>query len=100
MFDKVTKKLAEKMGRGVQAAAEPIRTGVKEAANNKVDLWSKILRLGVLVFLFVDGTRRVVSEPKASETPPQQIVINNYVDTKPVRRGSCQKNRPLDKERR
>ena len=54
MFDNFTKKLAQKMGRGVQAATAPIRTEVKQVADNKVDLWSRLLRLGVLVFLFID----------------------------------------------
>ena len=62
MFDKLTKKLATKMGRTVKEAAEPIRNGVRQAANNKVDLYSRILRLGVLILLFVDGTRRVANE--------------------------------------
>ena len=80
MFDKVTKKLAEKMGRGVQAATAPIRTEVKQVADNKVDLWSRFLRLGVLLFLFIDGTRRVVSEPKSDNNTPN-IIINNYLST-------------------
>ena len=80
MFEKVTKKLAEKMGRSVQAATEPIRTEVKQVADNKVDLWSRLLRLGVLVFLFIDGTRRVVAEPKNDNSQPN-IIINNYLGT-------------------
>ena len=78
MFDNLTKKLAQKMGRGVQAATAPIRTEVKQVADNKVDLWSRLLRLGVLVFLFIDGTRRVVSEPKNDNSQPN-IIINNYL---------------------
>ena len=78
MFDNFTKKLAQKMGRGVQAATAPIRTEVKQVADNKVDLWSRLLRLGVLVFLFIDGTRRVVSEPKNDNNQPN-IIINNYL---------------------
>lgn len=81
MFDRMTKKLAEKMGKSVKEAAEPIRTEVAKAANNKVDLWSRVLRLGVLVFLFIDGTRRVVSEPQREQCP-NQIVINNYIGKK------------------
>ena len=79
MFDKVTKKLAEKMGRSVQEVAAPVATQIQKQANNKVDLWSRILRFGVLIFLFVDGTRRVVSDPGKSESSPNQIVINNYL---------------------
>lgn len=86
MFDGLTKKLAQKMGRTVQEAAQPIKKEVSKAANNKVDLWSRVLRLGVLIFLFVDGTRRVVADPEKKESSPQQIVINNYVDTRPYNR--------------
>lgn len=85
MFDKVTQKLAKKMGQSVQEAAAPVKAEVVKTANNKVDLWSRVLRFGVLIFLFVDGTRRVVSEPKQQETTPNRIIINNYVDTKPYR---------------
>lgn len=85
MFDKVTKKLADKMGRTVKEAAEPIRNGVKQVANNKVDLYTRILRLGVLILLFVDGTRRVANEAN-KEPGPSHIVINNYLYDKPERR--------------
>ena len=86
MFDNLTKKLAKKMGQSVQEAAQPIATEVKKTANNKIDLWSRLLRLGVLIFLFVDGTRRVVADPKPNENSPNQIVVNNYIDTKPYNR--------------
>ena len=82
MLEKVTKKLAEKMGRGVKEAAEPIRTEVRKTVDLKVDLYSRILRLGVLIFLFIDGTKRVqqyVNEPSVS---PNHIVINNYITKK------------------
>ena len=85
MFEKVTKKLARKMGQSVREATAPVRVEVTKTANNKVDLWSRVLRLGVLVILFVEGTKRVVKEPEKSESCPNQIVINNYVDTKPYR---------------
>ena len=81
MFDKMTKKLAEKMGRSVKEAAEPIKDGAKKAVNNKVDLYSRILRLGVLVLLFVDGTRRV-SDTHQSDGGPNHIIINNYIGDK------------------
>ena len=84
MFDKMTKKLAEKMGRTVKEAAAPIQKGLKQAADNKVDLYSKILRLGVLILLFVDGTRRVTSEAN-KDHGPSQIVINNYIGEKKVK---------------
>lgn len=86
MFDNFTKKLAKKMGQSVHEVAQPIQNKVSTVANNKVDLWSRVLRLGVLIFLFVDGTRRVTAEPKQNDVGPSQIVINNYVDTKPYSR--------------
>ena len=81
MFDKTKKKLAETMGRSVKQAAEPIKAGVKQAANTKVDLYSRILRLGVLILLFIDGTKWV-SDASRSEVSPNQIVINNYLTKK------------------
>lgn len=83
MFDNLTKKLAKKVGQSVQEVAQPIQNKVSTVANNKVDLWSRVLRLGVLIFLFVDGTRRVVAEPKNNDNGPSQIVINNYIGQKP-----------------
>lgn len=87
MFDNFTKKLAKKMGQSVHEVAQPIQNKVSAVANNKVDLWSRMLRLGVLIFLFVDGTRRVVAEPKQNEGGPNQIVINNYIGQKPYTNG-------------
>jgi len=81
MFDNFTKKLATKMGRSVQKAAEPIRAEVRKNANHKVDLYSKILRMGVLIFLFIDGTRRVTDAGR-SDSGPSQIIINNYLGDK------------------
>lgn len=85
MLDNLTKKLATKMGRSVKEAAkeaaEPIKNGVKQAANNKVDLYSRILRMGVLIFLFIDGTRRV-TDTHSHDISPNQIIINNYMDGK------------------
>ena len=78
MLDKLTNKLAEKMGRSVKKVAEPIKAEVKQAANHKVDLYSRILRLGVLIFLFIDGTRRVTDAGR-NDSSPNQIIINNYV---------------------
>ena len=78
MLDKLTEKLAVKMGRSVQKAAEPIKAEVKKTANNKVDLYSKILRLGVLIFLFIDGTRRI-TDTSSREGGPSHIIINNYL---------------------
>lgn len=82
MFDGMSKKLAEKMGRSVKEAAEPIKAEMKKVTGNKVDLYSRILRLGVLILLFVDGTRRVsnLADP-GKDHSPNQIVINNYIDT-------------------
>ena len=87
MFDKMTKKLADKMGRTVKEASEPIRNGVKQVANDKVDLYSKILKLGMLVILFIGGTRTLSNETaRARETGPSTIVINNYLGEKPERK--------------
>ena len=82
MFDKLTQKMAKKMGQSVKTTLEPIRTEVKETVDNKVNLYSRILRLGVLILLFIDGTKRVnqiVNEPNHG---PSQIVINNYLSRK------------------
>ena len=82
MFDKLTQKMAKKMGQSVKTTIEPIRTEVKETVDNKVNLYSRILRLGVLILLFIDGTKRVnqiVNEPNHG---PSQIVINNYLSRK------------------
>ena len=81
MFDGIAKKLAEKMGRTMKEAAEPIKAEVKQAANHKVDLYSRVIRLGVLLFLFIDGTRRVTDAGR-NDSSPTQIVINNYMDGK------------------
>lgn len=81
MFDNFTKKLATKMGRSVKQAAEPIKAEVQRNANHKVDLYSKVLRMGVLIFLFIDGTRRVTDAGR-SDNGPNQIIINNYLGEK------------------
>ena len=55
---------------------------MKKTIDSKVDLYSRILRLGVLLFLFIDGTKRI-SEPQKEQTiSPSQIVINNYIGGK------------------
>ena len=79
MFDKFTNKLAEKMGQSVKKAAEPIKEQVTNKVDSKVDLYSKILRLGVLLFLFIDGTKRVSNALSDSKDSPSHIVINNYL---------------------
>lgn len=81
MFDNLAKKLATKMGKSVREAAEPIKAEVQKNANHKVDLCSKILRMGVLIFLFIDGTRRVTDAGR-SDPGPNQIIINNYLGEK------------------
>lgn len=78
MFDGLTKKLAEKMGRSVKKVAEPIKAEVSKTANHKVDLYSRVLRLGVLIFLFIDGTRRI-TDSRGQDNVPNQIIINNYM---------------------
>jgi len=82
MFDGVAKKIAAKMGRTMKEAAEPIKAEVKQAANHKVDLYSRLLRFGVLLFLFIDGTRRVTGDGR-QDGGPTQVIVNNYLDGKP-----------------
>ena len=86
MLDKFTKKLAEKMGKSVQETVKettvPLTAGIKQLASNKVDLYSRIIRFGVLVLLFVEGTRRVAGESQTSESP-NHIIINNYLGKNP-----------------
>lgn len=85
MFDKMTKKLTEKMGRTVKEAAKPLHEGVVQAANDKMDLYSKILKFGMLVLLFIGGTRQLTNESN-KESGPSQITINNYLCDKPERK--------------
>ena len=81
MFENFTKKMAEKMGRTVKEVAEPIRQEVKETVDGKVDLYSKILKLGLLIILFIEGSKRV-SNMDQEQRSPSQIVINNYLTGK------------------
>ena len=80
MLDGLKKKMAETMGRTVKEVAEPIRNEVKETVDGKVDLYSKILKLGLLVILFIEGSKRV-SNMDQEQRGPSQIVINNYLTT-------------------
>lgn len=82
MFDKLTRKVAEKMGHSVKNTIEPLRSEVKKTVDSKVDLYSRILRLGVLIFLFIDGTKRVNSLINDQPSSPNQIIINNYISRK------------------
>lgn len=82
MFDKLSKKLAEKMGQTVKEAAKPIKEQVTNKVDSKVDLYSKILRLGVLIFLFIEGTKRVTTYDSDDKSGPSQIIINNYLGRK------------------
>lgn len=81
MFEKMRKKMAENMGRTVKEAAIPLQNEIKETMDGKVDLYSKILKLGLLIILFIEGGKRVskMDEVKAG---PSQIVINNYITQK------------------
>lgn len=79
MFDNLTRKLAEKMGKSVKETVQPIVKETSRKVDGKVDLYSRILRLGVLVFLFIEGTKKVSSTYREPETHPQQIIINNYI---------------------
>ncbi len=82
MFDKLAKKVAEKMGRSVKTTIDPIQEKVKNVVDSKVDLYSRILRLGLLIFLFIDGTKRVNNMMNDNSQPPSQIIINNYLSRK------------------
>lgn len=82
MFDNLTRKLAEKMGRSVKETVQPIVKETSKKVDGKVDLYSRILRLGVLVFLFIEGTKKVSSTYSEPESHPNQIIINNYIHEK------------------
>ena len=85
MFDKLTKKMAEKMGHSVKNTIEPIRTEMTNKVDSKVDLYSRILRLGLLLILFIDGTKRVNNAVSEQPVSPNQIIINNYMNERSVR---------------
>ena len=78
MLDNFTRKLAEKMGRTVKESVQPIVKETSQKVDSKVDLYSRILRLGVLIFLFIEGTKKVTNTLSDPATP-NQIVINNYL---------------------
>ena len=82
MFDKLTRKVAEKMGHSVKNAIVPIQNKVQDKVDSKVDLYSRILRLGVLILLFIEGTKKVSDITKDPGTSPNQIIINNYLNRK------------------
>jgi hypothetical protein len=83
MFEKMTQKMAEKMGRSVKTTVvQPITTEVRKTVDNKVDLYSRILRLGVLILLFIEGTKKVSDISREQTTSPNHIIINNYITKK------------------
>lgn len=83
MFEKISKKMAEKMGHSVKTTIQPVAKEVKKTVDSKVDLYSRILRLGVLILLFIDGTKRVNNIVNQDPSPsPNQIIINNYITKK------------------
>jgi len=83
MFEKISKKMAEKMGHSVKTTIQPVANEVKKTVDSKVDLYSRILRLGVLILLFIDGTKRVNKIVNQEPSPsPNQIIINNYITRK------------------
>ena len=79
MLDNLTKKLAERMGKSVKETVQPIVKETSRKVDSKVDLYSRILRLGVLIFLFIEGTKKVSNAYSEPENHPNQIVINNYI---------------------
>lgn len=82
MFDKTIQKFTKKVGKSVRSTIEPIKKEMTKAVDGKVDIYSRLLKLGVLVFLFVEGFKRVGGS--GSELPPGTgtIIINNYIHTK------------------
>ena len=79
MLDNLTRKLAKKMGKSVKETVQPIMQETSRKVDGKVDLYSRILRLGVLIFLFIEGTRKVSGGGHETESHPNQIIINNYI---------------------
>lgn len=90
MLDKVTKKLAEKMGKSVQETvketAVPLKNEIRQAAGNKINIGSQLLKLGVLLILFIEGTKRVTNDVSSNEGP-NRIIINNYLMKDPKEKG-------------
>jgi len=82
MLDNLTRKLAQKMGKSVKETVQPIVKETSRKVDGKVDLYSRILRLGVLVFLFIEGTKKVSNSYTEPNSHPNQIIINNYIDRK------------------
>lgn len=78
MLENLTKKIAEKMGRSVKETIQPIVKETSKKVDTKIDLYSRVLRLFVLIFLFVEGTKKVANDSD-SNPGPSQIVINNYL---------------------
>lgn len=79
MFEKFSKALAKKMGRSVKNTIQPVAREVKKTVDSKVDLYSRLLKLGVLLLLFIDGTKRVNNMNNPEPSSPNHIVINNYI---------------------
>ena len=71
------------MGKSVKETVQPIVKETSRKVDSKVDLYSRILRLGVLIFLFIEGTKKVSNAYSEPESHPNQIVINNYIDRTP-----------------
>lgn len=81
MFDGFFHKVTEKLGHSVKETIEPIKNEVQKVANDKVDLYSKILKLGVLIILFIEGAKKI-NRPNDQPSIPSQIIINNYLSRK------------------
>lgn len=79
MLDKLTRKLTEKMGKSVKETIKPIVDETSKKVDNKIDLYSRILKFGVLVILFIEGTKKAANDYSDSKSGPSQIVINNYL---------------------
>lgn len=81
MFDNLINKITEKMGHSVKTQIVPIKDKVEKTLDNKMDLYSKLLKVGVLICLFIEGTRKI-NNSTSNETMPSHITINNYINRK------------------
>ena len=83
MLDNVINKITEKFRHSVKTQITPIKNKVEKTLDTKIDLYSKALKFGVLLILFIEGTKRVNKQANEQESiMPGQIIINNYLEGK------------------
>lgn len=83
MLDNVINKITEKFRHSVKTQITPIKNKVEQTLDTKIDLYSKALKFGVLLILFIEGTKRVNKQANEQESiMPGQIIINNYLERK------------------